>query len=271
MSYVHSIKGTIYAILIPPAFFFLFWYLYTPFQGGDTAPLGADWSEHAIFCLAIMSAIILVVSAVSRLLLFFYHRHAEPITRSRYLVWQVAEFLACVIFVDLFVSLFFHATYAYYLPTVALYGALTMLFPYLGFWLVACNAEKAERLDALEQRQVKEEMPMRFVDEKGVTRLVLPAPKVISIESAANYVDILYDNNGVASRYSLRTTLKAIEPLCVQHGLVRCHRSFLLNLQKVKVMRKTPDGLMAEIDFPGVEDIPVSKSYAGEVMKRFNA
>ena len=271
MNNIYSLKGTIYAVIVPPLFFFLFWYIYTPFVAGDTPLIGDLWASSATFCLAIISAITLGVTAVSRILLFFYHRHAEPITRSRYLLWQVLEFLACVFFADIFVCLFFHASYAHYLPTIAICGALTMVFPYLGLWLVATNAEKAERLEALEQRQVLEEMPMKFVDEKGVTRLVLPAPRVISIESAANYVDILYDNNGTASRFSLRTTLKAIEPLCAQHGLVRCHRSYFVNLQKVKVLRKTPDGLMAEIDFPGVEDIPVSKSFAGEVIKRFNA
>lgn len=271
MKHIYSLKGTLYAILVPPIFFFLFWYIYNPFSGGDASLLSSRWEEHAPFCCAILSAIILVTTALSRTVLYFYHRHAEPITSSRYLLWQVVEFLACVFFADLFVSLYFHTTYAHHLLTVAGYGALTLLYPYLGLWLTALNRDKSERLSLLEQSQAHEDEPIKFVDEKGVTRLVLAAPKVISIESAANYVDILYDNNGTASRFSLRTTLKAIEPLCVDHGLVRCHRSYLLNLKKVKLLRKTPDGIMAEIDFPGVEDIPVSKSYAGEVIKRFNA
>ena len=68
---------------------------------------------------------------------------------------------------------------------------------------------------------------------------------------------------------SLRNTMKGIEDACSQHSLIRCHRSYYLNLDRVKLLRKAPDGLYAEIDVDGVDDIPVSKSYAATVTQRF--
>ena len=100
-------------------------------------------------------------------------------------------------------------------------------------------------------------------------RLIVSVDRVISIESAGNYVTILYENNGKLMRYSLRNSLKNIESLCVQHSLIRCHRSYYINLLRVKLLRKEADSLYAEIDLPGVDDIPISKSYAADVMQRF--
>jgi DNA-binding LytR/AlgR family response regulator len=51
---------------------------------------------------------------------------------------------------------------------------------------------------------------------------------------------------------------------------VRCHRSYIVNFEKVKVIRKDKDGLMLEFDDPSVIDIPVSKTYVNTVMQTFS-
>ena len=110
---------------------------------------------------------------------------------------------------------------------------------------------------------------IRFADEKGVVKLVVGAERIISLESAGNYVTILYNDDGKLVRYSLRNTLKGIEDNCAANGIVRCHRSFLVNLKKIRIIRHTPQGVFAEMDFPGVENIPVSKTYASELLRLF--
>ena len=111
---------------------------------------------------------------------------------------------------------------------------------------------------------------IRFADEKGNVKLVVGAERVISIESAGNYVTILYDNDGKLVRYSLRNTLKSIEEICKANGLVRCHRSYFVNLNKIKIIRRNSEGIFAEIDHSGVDDIPISKTYAPELMRLFS-
>ena len=50
--------------------------------------------------------------------------------------------------------------------------------------------------------------------------------------------------------------------------MVRCHRGFLVNLENVKYLRKEKDGLVLEI--ASCERlIPVSKTYAEDVVKQF--
>jgi len=275
--YFYTIRGALSSILLPPIFLFLFWLIYNPFVSGESPLIREGWQNHSTFCIAIITAIIFLVNLISRALLFIFRSKEESSSNPNFILWQICEVLADIFFIDLFISLFFHAPYAYHLLSIALYSSLTLVFPYLTLNLLSNIydsrsrlIEAQQQLHEMEKGTEREDDPIKFVDEKGTVRLVLSPNKIISMESSGNYVDILYDNNGHASRFSLRNSLKAIEPVCTQHGLIRCHRSFFINLSKVRVLRKTPEGLMAEIDFEGVSDVPVSKSYMSEVFKRFN-
>jgi DNA-binding LytR/AlgR family response regulator len=67
-----------------------------------------------------------------------------------------------------------------------------------------------------------------------------------------------------------RDTLKKIEESFTGTEIVRCHRCFMVNFDKVKVIRKDKDGLKLELDNPGIRDIPVSKTYVNSVMQTFS-
>ena len=55
--------------------------------------------------------------------------------------------------------------------------------------------------------------------------------------------------------------MKAIDELCQDHGLLRCHRSFYVNPVHVKVLRKDREGVIfAELD-ADTRHIPVTKRY----------
>jgi len=99
-----------------------------------------------------------------------------------------------------------------------------------------------------------------FTDEKGVLRLSLSGSDLLYIESSDNYVLIHYSVNEKIKRYLLRNTLKNLERELENTMVTRCHRSFLVNLERVKVIRRDKDGLYIELDAPGSIDLPVSKS-----------
>ena len=60
------------------------------------------------------------------------------------------------------------------------------------------------------------------------------------------------------------------ENLTNDSPLVRCHRSYIVNLDKVKVLRKTKEGIFLELDTDNTSDIPVSKTYYERVMNKFS-
>jgi DNA-binding LytR/AlgR family response regulator len=85
---------------------------------------------------------------------------------------------------------------------------------------------------------------------------------ILYISAEENYVNIYYTDNGRVKSYVLRSSMKALDELCQDHGLIRCHRSYYINPAHVKVLRKDREGLVhAELDVTDVMDIPVTKRY----------
>lgn len=63
--------------------------------------------------------------------------------------------------------------------------------------------------------------------------------------------------------------MKKTEENLAGTSIIRCHRSYMVNFEKVKVIRKDKDGLKLELDNPEVIDIPLSKTYADSVLHTF--
>ena len=273
--HIYSVKDNIYFCLAVPLYLMLFMVLYCPTFGYEGEWI-TGWGRSASFCLPIISAIEFGVLVVSRSLVCFVMVRRNW-TRLEYWIWIFIEFVATVLFVDLFLSLYLHINYFVLLPKIVGVALCLNIFPYFIFFLwvgkvAASDTAVRLQLELQEARKssVQEGLNvMRFADDKGVVKLSVGVERVISVESSGNYVKVLYDDDGRLMRYMLRTTLKAVEPYCVECGFVRCHRSFLINVAKVKVIRRGPEGVFAEMDHAGVDDIPVSKSYAAELFQIF--
>ena len=284
---IYSIKSNIMFVAGLVFFVLFFAITYTPNYGlseeatslgdmgnGNTAIL--TWYEHQGLCLPICCAIVLVTTALSRTLLLLTTR-TRRLREGEYFLWQLGEVATTSLFCDLFLSLYMHFNFFEYVPLVLLIYISVAIYPYAFYWLLAERLERDMRI-AEAKRTIQhlrqhsdddDKGTIRFADDKGTVKLVVSADRVVCIESAGNYATILYDNNGTLMRYSLRNTLKGLEELCEHHHLARCHRSYYINIDKVRLLRRSPDGLFAEIDANGVDDIPVSKSYAADVTQRF--
>ena len=110
-----------------------------------------------------------------------------------------------------------------------------------------------------------------FPDEKGELKITIVLENLLYVDSADNYATIHYLNKSKLSHFLIRNSLKWMEEnLTKESPLVRCHRSFIVNLDKVKVLRKTKDGIFLELDTENTPDIPVSKTYYERVMTKFS-
>lgn len=272
----YSLKNNIVFCLAVPLFMMLFMVIYHPTFFGEANLFTQAWEVHDSFFLPIICAIVLVVLAISRsILCFALVRHS--LSRREFLLWQGIEVVVACLFSNLFLSLYLHCGYFALLPRILLIGIGLVIIPYFFYWVITEMSERDFRLHQAEALiedlrkgiERNESGMVRFADEKGNVKLVVSADRVICLESAGNYVTITYDDDGKLVRYSLRNTLKAIEDLCNANGLVRCHRSFFVNLGQIRTLRRTPQGIYAEIGHAGVEDIPVSKTYASDLIRLF--
>lgn len=226
-------------------------------------------------CLGVCSGIVAAVTGGSRWLLV-HIGGSMRLRESDYLLWQAGEVLATVLLCDLFLSLYLHIGYIESFPTILLFYVMAALYPYSFYWLLMERMDRDVRIADAQQtimrlRQGVERVGndiVRFTDEKGSVKLIVGLERIVYIEADGNYLNIMYENNGTLTRYSLRNTMKAMAGL--NENIVQCHRGYYINLARVRVIRKAPDGIYAEMDAEGVNEIPVSKSYVADVIGRFS-
>ena len=90
------------------------------------------------------------------------------------------------------------------------------------------------------------------------------------MESDDNYIKVWYsDNKGELQTYMLRARLKTVEESFAGSDLVRCHRKFIVNMGKVKVLQKVGAVYEITLDNEAIAPIPVTKTYIENVLKIF--
>ena len=72
-------------------------------------------------------------------------------------------------------------------------------------------------------------------------------------------------DEGKISTYLLRSSMKRVEDMCAKNGLIRCHRSYFVNKNRVEVLQKEKDFTYAVLDVPNAARIPVSKNYYDQI------
>ena len=105
-------------------------------------------------------------------------------------------------------------------------------------------------------------------DSRGVLQLSVAKENLLYIESADNYICIWYQKNDMLKKHLMRITMKEISEQLADTNIVRCHRSYMINLDLVKVMRREKENLFLELGVPGVKEIPISKTYGENVLRR---
>ena len=108
-----------------------------------------------------------------------------------------------------------------------------------------------------------------FYDEKGTMRMSMKFSELLYLQAADNYVYIVYTNQDKIAKYMLRSSLKLIEDTYKEFPLIRCHRSYMVNFEKVRIIKREKDGLIIILDSPIEQEIPVSKTFMEQVFKAF--
>jgi hypothetical protein len=104
---------------------------------------------------------------------------------------------------------------------------------------------------------------LNFSDNSNKKNLDIELNSLYYITSAQNYIEIFYQNkNAVLSRQILRNSLKAIEEEMITNinhsPLIRCHKAYIINREKVIEMRGPAKS--AQLILDGIDTlIPVSR------------
>lgn len=270
-SYLNEKQNIIRLVLFTSLFALVFINTYSPF-GADRWYNLTQFEFFTFSSLVILVGVLVVV--ISRIIM--YHtskKHAIKIWQ--YLAWIGAEILSMAIAYTLFEILVLKDTrlFTELLKNSSRNTALVLLLPYSVSWLYFSWRDKKEQIERLADSPSSSDNPRNmipFYDDKGILKFSVLKMNLLYLESAENYVNICYLNKGKVSKYLLRDTLKKMEENFSGTEIVRCHRSYIVNFEKVKVIRKDKDGLKLEFDNPSMADIPVSKTYVNTVMQTFS-
>lgn len=267
--YYISKKNTIIQIAFTTLFAYIFINLYQPFSA-------IDWYDVSWWVFSLASGILVIsgmlVVLLSRLFMFWI-KHIRPITILYYMAMVAGE----IVFMALLYVLlerwvlrdmrpFFKLLYFSIQNT-----ALILLIPYLISALFFEWQEKKISLEKLIKQISHKAHFISFKDEKGTIRITLKVNDVIFLESFDNYVYIHYLLNGKMNKYLIRNTLKQFVQDLTQFPLLRCHRSFMVNMNHVKMMKREKTKVQLIMDEYGLCVIPVSKSYSEHVFNILGA
>lgn len=162
---------------------------------------------------------------------------------------------------------FMHAT----LVSLA-FSSFIYLVPFFLSVLYMANQEKKVEIMQLKSslssavtEKASTKDSISFFDERGEMQLSISKEHFLYVESADNYVNIWYMKKNMPRKLMLRMSMARMEEQLAGTAAVRCHRSYIINMDQVKVLRREKDGFFAELGIEGVPDIPVSRTYSDAV------
>ena len=158
------------------------------------------------------------------------------------------------------------------------YGVICLIIPYIIAGMYFAIVDKNRTIRLMSSRGfVSDQEPFHgaesqitLFDNSGALKLSVKSSNLYYIESDDNYIKVWYtDSKGVLKMYMLRCRLKTVEESFRGTSLIRCHRKYIVNTEKVKVLRKESEGYLLDLDNEEIPPIMVTRTYADNVLSRF--
>jgi len=262
-------KNTVIQVAFTTVFAYAFIILYKPFGAGD-------WYNVSWWVFSLASGILVVsgmlVVLVSRLFMFAIKR-IRPISILYYALMIVGEIIFMAVMYALLERLIMKDTRPF--PVIVYFAvqntALILLIPYLISVLFFEWQEKKMSLEKLIKQISRKAYFISFKDEKGKLRLTLKTNDLIFLEAYDNYVIIHYVSDDKTKTYLIRNTLKHFEKDLAEFPLLRCHRSYMVNMNHVKMMKREKGTVQLLMDNKEQNAIPISKTYLENVSKMLSS
>lgn len=257
----------------------IFLNLYIPFS--KTAWFGLGDSVAFLHTLAFI-ALSIAILILSRTIMYKIKRFLD-ITYSGYIIWCIMEIMTICLAYTLMTSGIAGIVIEPKILTFAralLYGTIALGIPYLiaGMYFSIIDKNNTIRLmnyeNVVTDEPHKPDMPKQKItlfDNSGSLKLSVSPENLYYIESDDNYIKVWYtDSKRELKQYMLRCRLKTVEEGFKGSGLVRCNRKYIVNIKKVKVLRKESEGYILDLDNEVIPPLPVTKTYTDIVLSYFS-
>ncbi|MBQ3438376.1 MAG: LytTR family transcriptional regulator [Bacteroidales bacterium] len=278
-SYLRERYQLLGTVTFAALFSVLFLLVSIPFSNNAWFRLGNSTFFGFTALFASISLAILIVSKVT----MYKTRNILPMTYWGYAAWCLSEIVLITVLYTIFtvtiaqpedqngIAIFFHAL---------VYTFVCLGVPYIiaGMFFTIIDQNRTIRLMNM-QDVVTDETPAEtaapvqkftLFDNNGVLKLSVSSANLYYVEADDNYIKVWYaDQQGALQTYMLRCRLKTVEESFAGSDLIRCHRKFIVNMQKVKVLQKVGAVYEITLDNEAIAPIPVTKTYIENVLEKF--
>ena len=257
-------------------FSILFMAIYSPFSNTAWFSLTnmMDLGKTVAFYIVAVA-----IMFISKMLMNMYQKRIK-FTYAKYISWIVVEIVAIAIFYTYF-TLLYMPDESYNVVNILLkaLGCILLIeaIPYTILTLYAAYRDKTEELQMLQyelslagEPSVAYPSLINLYDYNGTLKLTINSDSLYYMESQDNYVKIYYENQGKLLSYMLRCRTKAIEENLVDTSMVRCHRSYMVNVMKINHIKKGGKARYIVLSNEDIKPIPVSKSYFKNLIEKID-
>lgn len=192
-----------------------------------------------------------------------------------YIAWNLLEiFLLALAYTAMDILLLKNDTNPFEQFIRLLFATVFVLaIPYSISWLYYSwqdQKQKLKELSAATSNTYRTSSMVNFYDETGKLRFTLNSADVLYLESTDNYVTVMVIDGGRVKKVMLRNTMKRLEKELEKTLICRCHRSYMVNFENVKMVRLSGTTLYIHLDTPEQQKIPVSRTYSETVHEMVN-
>ena len=269
--YLKDKSTLITQVMFVSIFALVFINIYAPFNA-------SSWTELARLDLFFYSSVMILIGMLGIVfskLVFFLIMGKIRMSYLIFGLWHLAEIvLMAAIYlavdlvllksgmelVDRFMSLLFITL-------------MVLAIPYSISWLYLSMKDKRSKLEELTintSQEFQEKKMITFRDESETLRFSIKSEDILFVESTDNYVTVHTLEKGKVKKIMLRNTMKRLEKELEGTLIQRCHRSYMVNFENIKLVKLISTNLYIYMDSPEEVRIPVSKSYAEHVHEFLN-
>jgi hypothetical protein len=269
-------------VIISTLFALVFLTAYVPFSA--TAWFQVGKGNYFFTTLAFVGTGTLFL-ALSRTLMTWLVKKMRHFPFWLYILWLFLEIVLIAVYYTLLSYFQIQITeamghsFAFILAKSFLVSMVALGVPYTVTDLVILLKDTQQRLMLTKSDTVEsddEVMPehteiINLMDNNGNLKLSVKLDNLYYIKAEDNYINVFYQRSGTIASYMLRCKMQTIADNCVDSSsLMRCHRSYIVNIKKVSVLHNEADGFVIDFEREGLEAIPVSKTYSAKVLEAFN-
>lgn len=263
-------RGFLFRTVLYDALFSIgFLALYKPFS--STFWLSASSWKLILCSIGFYLACILLLLASRESFYRFQKKHQAKIRHIA--IWTASELAGLAIIYLLFTSAMGYSTNSSTLELLlrtAFCVALILVFPFLIMFMYATIQDKKEEIRLLQlniaENEVKPDIPMvHLYDHSGALKISAAQDDIFYIMSQDNYVSIHYLIGDTMNSYLLRSSTMEVEEALKGTSIIRCHRSYLVNLNHVKMLHHSSGKAAIMLSDKTGTEIPVSRKYYKEL------